>query len=403
MNIRTMARNELLSAGFNPRSSFAPPAWQGSNAPNRLENAPASNASIRNAGNAIQSAFSNIHGRQTGLNAMEGRTSDADVATVRVDASRTIASMPLSNTTIDVRQEATAQVNEGTALSARGRDVLSGTSRFEIEVDGRTHTFNINVGANDDNTAIQRRMATAINNADIGVRAAVTTEGTGASATSTLTLTGRETGEGNSFTVRDADGANNNLAFATGINTVTSEAQNARFSINGGPERTSQSNEVEISRGITATIQGEGRAEFSFARNSQQLISAATDLVNSINSALRNTNPSDGRGSERFASDIIGMNITFGPSLARAGINVEASGQLSIDSARMQRAAEDGSLARLFENRNSGFAGRAERIANNAASGSYRNAPAPINFTSPQNHFNFGNAENMWSMMNLFM
>jgi len=402
MNIRMMAQNQLMQSGFNVRgSSFAPPAWQNNNTTNQQQNNfPASNAALRAAGSNIQNAMGNMTGRQSALNTLEGRTTDADVATVRVDNSRTIASMPPQNTTIDVRQTATAQANAGEALVANERAVDVGSFNFAIESGGRTHNFNINVAEGDDNATIQRRMAEAVNARDIGVRATMAIEGTGEEATTRLTLTGTQTGANNTFTVIDE--FSGNIASAMGVAETSQEAQNAVFSLNGGFERTSQSNDVNIGAGITATLQGEGTTQLSFARNTQQAIDAATNLVNSLNSALRNTNAQDGRGSERFVSDIQGMNRAFANSLSRVGINVQGNGQLSIDEARMQRAAADGSLEQLFD-RNSGFGGRAERISSNAASGAYRNAPAPVNISSPNTNFNFGNVDNMWSIMNLFV
>jgi flagellar hook-associated protein 2 len=400
MNIRFMAQNQLMSSGFNFRSSSAPPAWQ-NNASAQQNNDIASNASIRSAGRNIQDAFSGSQqGRQSSFNMLQGVSSDSDVATVSVNNARVISSLPPQNASLNVQQMATAQVNEGAALDRNDRDVNPGTFSFSIQTGGRTHNFTMRVEAFEDNEAVQRRMAETINARGIGVTASVATEGTGQNATSSLTLTGDQTGAGNAFTVRDTSG---NLAETMGVTDATQEAQNAIYSVNGGVVRESASNEINLGRGVTATLQGEGTTDISFTRNAQQAIEAATSLVNALNSALRNTNTNDGRGSERFVSDIQGMNRTFASALSRVGINVQADGQLSIDSARMERAAADGSLSRMFDNdRNFGFAGRAERIANNAASGSYRNAPNPVNFTSPNNQFNFGNVDNFSSLLNLF-
>jgi len=298
-----------------------------------------------------------------------------------------------------VRQAATAQENEGASLAARERAVDAGTHNFSIETGGRTHTFSISVGANDNNEAIQRRMAEAINSRDIGVTAAVTAEGSASNRTTQLNLAGTRTGEGNTFSVSDT--GSGRLVAETGISQVSQASQNAVFSINGGAERESATNQIDIGRGVTVTLQGEGTADITFARDTRQAVDSARELVNALNSALRNTNANDGRGSARFVSDIQGMNRAFSNTLSRVGINMEPNGQLTIDQARLENAAADGSLGRALDGQ-TGFGARAGRIASNAASGAYRNTPAPVNVTSPNNQFNFGNVDNLWSMMNMF-
>jgi flagellar capping protein FliD len=324
-----------------------------------------------------------------------GRSSDEDVAGVRVDNSRSIASMPPADTRIDVIQTAQAQVNEGDALTSSFAGVGSGMFNFEIQVNGRTHNFNISVSDTDDNNDIQNRMANAINARSIGVRAAVSTGTEDGAGTTTLTLTGSQTGTGGVFSVTDVTG---NLASAMGVTAATQDARNAEFTLNGGEVRTSQTNEVNIAAGVNITLAGEGRADISFGRSTGQAVSAAQDLVSAINSAIRGTNPNDGRGSARFLNDLIGMNITFSASLSRVGIDVQNNGQLSVDSARLQAAAEDGSLQSFFEG--GGFAARAGRIASNTQARHYTNAPPPVNLGN--NNFNFGNASDPWVMMNLF-
>lgn len=393
MTIRSMALNQLRSGGFNGFPNVNQPRVFQPNQPSTNQNAPQTNASIRNAGSAIAGALDGITGRNATL---EGRTSDSDVATVRVDSSRTIASMPPRDTTIDVQQAAVAQTNRGDMLTSSFRNVNEGAFSFSIEVGGRTHDFNINVQDANNNHDVQNLMAQAINSRNIGVTASVSTGVDDGAAVSTLSLTADRTGTNNAFTVTDTTG---NLTAAMGVNTVTNAAQNAQFTLNGGELITSQSNEVNIAAGVNITIAGEGQSNITFGRTNAQSISAAQDLVSAINSAIRSTNPSDGRGSSRFLNDLIGMNITFTDSLSRIGINVQNNGQLSINQERLQAAAEDGSLTRFFEN-GSGFAARAERIANNAQSTRhYTNAAPQVNLGN--SNFN-NNSTDQWALLNLF-
>jgi flagellar hook-associated protein 2 len=393
-----MALNTLQASGWHgrPNSSWNPSANLPGNTGN--QNHITTNQNIRNAGRAISEAVGSLTGRGSVFGTIEGRTSDADVASVRVDSSRLISSMPPRDTTVNVQQTAQAQVNTGDALTSSARAVDSGVFRFSIEAGGRTHEFNINVLDSDDNASVHRLMANAINSRNIGVTASIQTGTADGAATSALTLTASRTGTNNAFSVTDTTG---NLTATMGVSAVDQQARNAVFSINGGQERVSQTNEISLAAGVTATLRGEGETNITFAHNAQDARSAVTDLVNSINSAMRNTNAGDGRGSARFLQDLHGLNRTFASALGRIGIEVQNNGQLAINENRLNSAIEDGSVSRFFENRGSGFVSRVERLANNAVNTNhYVNAPPPVNFNN--NNFNFGNTFDSWSMFNLF-
>jgi len=388
-----MAIGEMQMMGFHGRPSAWTniPSTSGSNAGN--QNTAATNQNIRNAGNTIAGALEVLTDR--GQNPLQGRSSDSDVATVEVNANRLIASQPPQDTTINVLQTAQAQANHGDRLVSTDRAVDSGVFRFEVEANGRTHAFAINVLDSDNNTSVQQMMARAINNANIGVTASTQQSMVEGERTTTLNLTG-QTGAGNGFSVTDTTGG---LAAAMGVTTANQQARDARFTINGGEERTSTSNEINIAAGVIATLTGEGEANITFGRYAGNMVGAARELVNALNSALRNTNANDGRGSRRFVEDIHGMNRTFASQLSRVGIEVQNNGALAINEDRLRASAENGSLARLFDDR--GFGARVERIANNAQNTNhYANVPAPVNFNN--NFFDFGNTSNQWNMVNMF-
>jgi len=394
MTVRTMALNQLRADGFHgigfPGSR--PTAADGvGSAANR--NTPQTNAQIRGAGQSISQALATLTGSDGEL---FGRTSDADVASVQLDRNRLISSMPPQDTRINVQQIAQAQTNVSDAVTASSRNVTSGVHTFEIEAGGRTHSFEINVQATDDNVAVQRRMATAINEADIGITASVQAGTDNGAATTTLSIASDQTGTNAAFEIRDAAGSSLVSAMQLdGSTTASQTAQNAIFSVGGGAQRTSQTNEVNIGAGATATLTGAGETQITFGRSSEQSLAAARDLVSAINSAIRGTNPDDGRGSQRFLNDLIGVNITFQASLSRMGIDVGRNGQLSINESRLTEAIESGA----FEN--SGFTSRMERIASNAANTrQYANAAPPVEVQ--RNNFDFSNVNNQWMLMDLF-
>jgi len=283
-------------------------------------------------------------------------------------------------------------------MGATERSVEAGEYSFSIEAGGQTHNFTIAVNENDTNESIQERMAAAINERDIGITASVTSvEATDdQEATTSLSLVSDNTGTDAAFTV------SGDLTSAMGVTDATQEAQNAVFSVNGGEERTSQSNDVSLAAGITATLTGSGTTSVSVERDARSATEAVTGLVDALNSALRSANASDGRGSARFVNDIQSMNRNYAASLARVGISVSRNGELSIDEEQLERAAQDGSLDRLFADQQFGFGARMERIATNAAN-SELYANAQVNFNFDQGQLFFSLLNNTGSLFNLLI
>ena len=407
MTIGNMARNQVMvnrimvgdfggvrgNQGLSPQAPHWPNLNVGSN--NNFATSPA----IREAGRSMLESVQALTQRQSPVSNLRAATTNADVAAVAVDNSRINRTNPPRDVSLNVEQIARAQTNAGDTVAARGRAVNSGNYAFTIEAGGRTHEFTINVLDTDNNESIQRRMAAAINQRNIGIRAEVgTTAATNnAPASSALTLTAANTGTNAAFTVTDTRG---DLAATMGVDTINTEAQNAVYRIDGGPARTSQTNQVSLAPGAAATLRDAGTAEISFARDTASAVAAATNLIDSINAALRNTRPSDGPGAERFISDIQLMNRINAPALSRAGIDVGFDGRLEINEDRLERAAQDGSLERLFS-ADSAFVSRAEQIATNATrTNLYQNISSNFSF-NPGGQMFFPHGGNTWSMLSM--
>lgn len=347
--------------------------------------------------NLLESLRAITNDRQSPFNTLRANSTEASVATATVDNARTLRTMPPQSTRVEVSQTAQAQVNSGQALTASGRDVATGNFAFSIEQGGRTFDFNINVLASDTNESIQRRMAAAINQRNIGVTASVeTTAASGGNpATSALNLTASNTGTNAAFSIVDRTG---NLAATLGVDTTDQQARNAVFSLNGGPNRSSQTNEVFLAPGVNATLRDVGTTTITFNRDTDTAVRAATEFVASINSAM-SINAPRGSGAERFVADLAQMNRTNSAALSRVGINVGNDGRLSINQDALQRAAGDGSLERLLGSSDSAFNVRAERIATNAArSNVYQNVQPNFGLNQGGNIFFPGQS---WSMLNM--
>ena len=411
MTVNNMARNAMMTgaiSGTNPlfgaQKTPAMPTSQTSFGEN-LQVSPKSSfttgADVRSAAGGLQGAVQN---RQTAFAQQQATTSNEKAATATVDnsklASATASSLQSNPVNLDVKQTATAQTNAGGAMGADAKGVAAGEYSFAIEAGGETHNFTIKVDENDTNASIQDKMAAAINERDIGVNAYVTaTEAAdGKEATTSLSLASAATGTDSAFTVKEDPGG---LASAMGVADATQSAQNAIYSVNGGEEITSQSNDVSLAAGVTATLTGIGTTSISLERDTKSAVDGVRGLVESINSALRNANASDGRGSAKFVSDIQTMTKSYSASLEKMGIAVAKDGTLSIvDEEKLAKATMDGSADRLFADQRFGLGARLDKIAGNAAKTDFY-ADIQANFSFDRGQLIFQKMQNVGLLLNM--
>jgi len=273
----------------------------------------------------------------------------------------------VSSMNVRIDQIATGQANEGARMNAEAAfEGSRGANQFSIEMGGRTTRISVDVREGDTNQEVQQRMADAINRSGAGVRATVQVDSE--TNTSMLRLESTTTGSNprNSFTVTDNTG---DLVARTGANDMAREGQDAIFRVNNGPQRTSQSNTVFIGNGVTATFNSasEQAATITWGRDSNVTRSSVENLVRSYNdlfsaAAERTQDPR----AQNLASRMLSITGTFANSLSSIGIGIDTSGRMTINSERMDRAAESGRLDQFFtENRgrNFGFTNQLDRLA----------------------------------------
>jgi len=277
----------------------------------------------------------------------------------------------ISSMTVRVDQVATGQRNDGNRLTANAAyEGNTGTNQFSIETGGRTTQFSVNVQEGDTNRDVQQRMAEAINKSNVGVRATVETNAETNSSVLRLESTSTGTDPRNNFTVSDTSG---NLVAQTGANDIARQGQNALYSVDGGPQRSSQTNTVFLGNGVTATLNSasEEAVRITWGREANVTKSAVEDMVKSYNdlysAAAERTN--DPRA-QNLASRMLSIAGTYSNSLSNIGIGFDNSGRMTINSDRMNQAAESGRLDQFFtENagRNFGFTNQLGRLADSVS------------------------------------
>ena len=271
---------------------------------------------------------------------------------------------------VNIEQTAAGQLNEGARLNANDSYGSSGTNKFSINIGGKTTELSVNVAAGDSNSAVQQKMADAINNAGIGLKASVEKDSSGNTSMLKLESAGTGNNDKNKFSVTDITG---NLAAKTGANQVTRNARDAIYSIDGGANRTSQSNVVDLGNGLSVTFNkaSDKAITISSGQDTSYAKSAVENLVKSYNDlyseAAQKTNDPK---AQNLATKMVNTSKTYYDSLASIGIGFDGDGRMTLDAARLNTAAENGKLEKFFTQnagKNYGFTNQLARLADNVS------------------------------------
>jgi len=320
---------------------------------------------IKSASNALSGAIKDLSGPAFSKQTMV--SSDSDVMIVNFTGSNLSS---VNDMSVKVDQIAMGQLNEGNRMQSNGLySGDRGTNRFTVETGGKTTQLSINVTAGDSNRDVQQKMATAINNAGIGLKATVETDSKTNSSMLRIESTNVGTAEKNAVSIRDVTG---NAVAQTGANQVTRERQDAIYRVNGGEARVSQSNNVNLGNGVSATLKAASDKEVSITRgNDISIIRGVVEsLVRSYNNlfsaAAENVNDPRAQG---LASRLMNVTGAFSRSLQDLGIGFDSTGKMTIDSARFNQAMDSGRVEQFFTEggRNFGFGAALGRLSDNVA------------------------------------
>jgi len=317
---------------------------------------------IKSSSGALSSALKELSGPAFSQRTMV--SSNTDAMTVNFTGSSMIG---MGETKVQIDQIAAGQLNEGESLISKDSYAGdSGAVKFSVETGGKTVELSINIAAGDSNVVVQQKMANAINNAGMGLKATV--ENNVATNSSVLRIVSTNTGTDakNSYVLRDITG---DLLTRLGANNISREGQDAIYSVNGGPTKTSQSNTVNLGNGLSATFKAASEDAVTISRGKDMAYAknAVNDMVKSFNSLFSAAagNVNDPKA-QNLASRMINVSSAYSKSLSDIGIGFDNSGRMTIDAERLNKAADSGRLEQFFtesSGRNFGFSASLGRLA----------------------------------------
>ncbi len=267
------------------------------------------------------------------FNQMVATSSDPNSISVSAQSDATA-----STYSVTVNQLAMAQQNNGTSLSSNSVTSLTpGTYSFTAQVGGQQYNISFNVNQGDTNQTVLDNMAQAINSANIGITAIVNNNPY--LGTSQLEINANNTGTNNAFTLTDVSG---NAVSYTGANTVTVEATNANYTING-VSGTSQTNTVNVdNNNLTMTFNKTvSNATVTVAPDTQSISDSINNFVNDYNEMLTYVNQNQQYISPLVASELTQSYEYQASNLQAIGITQNPDMTLSIDQNTLNNAIQN--------------------------------------------------------------
>lgn len=254
----------------------------------------------------------------------EGNYGSNDTSVVSATSTSTYNT---SDYKIEVSQLATGKAITYNELSSTGNELVKDGS-ISIDNGKTSYTFNANTEKALNNKDAMNKIAETVNKADIGVKATVVEK----DGKSSLKLQATATGENSKLAVT----FEGNLSNATSVKT-TEAGKNAKYKVND-IDYTSESNNVNLSSTVKATLNGVGKAQISSDNvDSKKVVDAVKKFASDYNKVVGFLEENSSKSTKiEGLADSFGAIKNKSNSLAEIGITVGEDGKLSINEGKLK-------------------------------------------------------------------
>lgn len=264
---------------------------------------------------------------------------------------------------IKVESLAKGQTNVGAYLPSGERSFPAGEYSFGIAVGKNQYTFQLMVHDGDTNQQIQRNIANAINDNNIGVHANIRNHRV--DGTSALVLRSEAIGQPNDselFFHFDQTYLENDITSILGIDQVDTAPANAEFYIND-TFHTSISNRISLNHSMDLDLlsASDKPVTIRLVPDEEKISDKLQDFMNSYNQLVDIArNGTSQRGATKLFRDIAGITQRHAQSLKAAGLTVDENGYLN-----SSEEIDNGQIQKLFDNDLSDFRKDIKRTTQN--------------------------------------
>lgn len=257
---------------------------------------------------------------------------------------------------IEVKQLASPQVNEGNYLKDNDHSLRPGSYSFDLTTSSAAYEFQYNVNSEETNRGIMEKLARLVNTSDLGITAEIRADGKGSSALTLISVqTGLSENETALFTISpDASAGSVESMKTLGIDRITEPARNSSFTLNG-KEHTSLSNTFSINSAFELTLKSttdKEAATIGFKANTDAIADNIQTLVDAYNQILTTSDPygdTESIGGRRLTADIASVARSQQASLQYIGLMVGDDGSIHIDRDILSNAVEPNRADQTFQ------------------------------------------------------
>ncbi len=249
---------------------------------------------------------------------------------------------------IEVSQLATGKSISYNELSSTGKDLIKDGS-ISINNGKSSYTLDVNTENALNNKDAMNKIAETVNKAKMGVNATVVEK----DGKSSLKLQSATTGENSKLTVAFGSDLSNSISVKT-----TEAGKNAKYKVNN-VDYTSESNNVNISSTVKASLNKIGKAEISSDNvDSKKIVDAVKKFANDYNNVVNFLDKNSDKSTKlESLADSFKSTKNSSNSLSEIGITVGDDGKLSINEEKLTGALKsDAKKVKNIFNGSSGIA-----------------------------------------------
>ena len=239
---------------------------------------------------------------------------------------------------LQILQTATSQMNLGKYLSSTARSISPGNYSFDLETASNSYEFQFAVDSSDTNLDIQQKIASLINNSNIGLNATIVP---GDPKSNALKIesnqVGLAEGEDYQFCITHGDSVpSENAMVALGIDYVANPALNTEFLLNDTP-CSSYSNVCTVNKTFELTFHGISDPaqpiHIGFKPDQDAIIDNVQELVDCYNGIITTAKDyaTSESGSPQLLHTISNVAHRQQSTLDALGLLVQEDGAINID------------------------------------------------------------------------
>lgn len=253
---------------------------------------------------------------------------------------------------IQVKSLATNQVNRGDFLPSDRRYFSAGSYNFTMDTLNSALHFNLNIDASDNNYDIQSKIASSINNRDIGITASVITDGNDNSAIEISTNdTGRPRTDDGLYFSFSVEGNDYDIVSDLGLNNVVKEPNNSSFVING-ETHAAATNNISVNQVITLDFHNvsDKPVKIQFAPDIDSVMDQVDSFVEAYNNLvdLSDSAAESKIGRRNLFNDISAIVEKHKNELESAGLTISEDNHIVKEESLLVQSVKSGEFGELF-------------------------------------------------------